>query len=198
VTTVVDHFSNRPREEALAYFYCKRDEDSRRTAIHVLGSFVKQLATSQENTSIQEPLVNAYQSRRGTGFASAVLSSAEAELLIVELTKPYARTYLVLDALDECIDESKTVLIATFTKLIKMIPELKILISSRRDTDITRQLIVESNLGIEATHNHADIHKFVLSSLQSDDEKRQKGGKPLSKKLKNDIVHTLLDKSHGM
>jgi len=192
---VINNFSNRLHDEALAYFYCNRNEESRRNPENVLRSFVKQLSISRDERAIQGALTEIYKKKQRTGFASAQLTYEEAESLLPILMQAYSRTTLVLDALDECHEDSRIALIDTFGRLIKVSPWLKILISSRRDHDIKLQLEKEANVGIEATDNHDDISKFVLARIDEDHQRRRT---PLSDKLREQVVQTLLDKSQGM
>lgn len=192
VANIIDQLSKRPYDEAVAYFYCNRNEPSRRDPANVLRSFVKQLSISRNEQAIQEILVEIYKEKQRIGFASAQLTLEEAESLLPNLMQAYSRTTLVLDALDECYEGSRSELIRIFGRLIKVSPQLKILVSSRRDRDIKFQLEKESNVGIEAADNHGDITKFVLAEIA------QERPKPISDELREQIVKTLLDKSHGM
>jgi Cdc6-like AAA superfamily ATPase len=195
VATVIDSFFSRPYEEALAYFYCDRNEESRQDPENILRSFVKQLSISQDEEAIQDVLVEIYKKKKRTGFASSQLTFEEAESLLLNLMQAYSRTTLVLDALDECREGSRSMLIDSFARLIKVSPQLKIFISSRRDKDIKLQLEKESNVGIEATDNQDDISKFVLARIDEDQQRRRR---PFSDKLRRQIFETLLDKSQGM
>ena len=195
VANVIDHFSNRPHNEALAYFYCNRNEELRRDPENVLRSFVKQLSISRDEQAIQDALVEIYKKKKRTGFSSAQLTYEEAESLLSNLMQAYSRTTLVLDALDECRESSRFALIDTFGRLITVSSQLKILISSRRDQDIKLQLEKKANIGIEATDNQDDISKFVLVRINEDQQRRRIA---LSDILRKQIVETLLDKSRGM
>jgi Cdc6-like AAA superfamily ATPase len=195
VSNIIDQFFNRPHDEALAYFYCNRNEESRRHPENVLRSFVKQLSISRDEQAVQASLADIYKAKQRTGFASARLTSEEAESLLPKLMQAYTRTTLVLDALDECHEDSRSSLIEAFSRLIQMSLQVRILVSSRRDQDIKLQLEKEANVGIEATDNHDDIRKYVLARI---DEDRQRRRIPLSDKLREQIVQSLLDKSQGM
>jgi len=72
---------------------------------------------------------------------------------------------------------------------------LKILISSRCDSDIKFQLEKEANVGIGAAENDDDIQKFVRMQIEEDKQRRRV---PLSEDLINEIVQTLHAKSNGM
>lgn len=179
----------------MAYFYCNRNEESRRDPGNVLRCFVKQLAISQDKQAIRDVVLQMYKEKQGTGFASTHLTYKEAEGLLPKLMRPYSQTTLVIDALDECHEESRLKLIATFDRLIEDLPQLKIFISSRRDGDIKHQLHKKANLGIEATDNQNDIAKFVHDTIETNQQQRRL---PISDDLRKQIVETLLHKSRGM
>lgn len=199
VTRVIDNADQKSNGHALAFFYCNRAEESRRNEEDVFRSFVKQLGFSSDSCKIHRSLLAIYKKKQESGFASECLTLGECETLLVDFMSAFTRTTLILDALDECYEESRSRLIKCFTRMIKRVPNLKILISSRRNDDIKRQLRMEANLGIEATDNEDDIRKFVLEKIEQDRLRREDEGLPLiSDKLKTEIVTTLFTKSHGM
>jgi hypothetical protein len=195
VSRVIDHFANRPRGHALAYFYCNRNEETRQDPENILRSFVKQLSISPAGDAIQQSLVEAYKKKERTGFASAKLTFEESKTLLLELAQTYSRTTLVLDALDETHKQPRAELIDTFDYFIHQSPQLKIFISSRRDDDIKSQLAKGANVGIEATDNENDISKFVMDQIDQVQKHRRN---PISPSLRQHIIQVLLDKSQGM
>jgi hypothetical protein len=107
----------------------------------------------------------------------------------------YRRTTIVLDALDECDEESRLNLIKIFDRLTNDISNLKIFISSRRDDDIKRRLELKTNLGVDVTNNQEDIRKFVLAKLEEGQLDRRK---PFTDELRTNIVDILFEQSNGM
>lgn len=161
----------------------------------MLRSFIKQLSTSPDSLDIQDVLVEIYTAKRQSGFSSNQLTDSEAESLLQELMQAYSKTILVLDALDECNEKTRSALIEVFDRLTKTNPTLKLFISSRRDDDIQYRLHKEANLGIEATDNEEDIRNFVRTRLEEDQKRRRK---PLSDGLQKEITKVLFSKSAGM
>ncbi|KAK2811930.1 hypothetical protein FQN50_001637 [Emmonsiellopsis sp. PD_5] len=195
ISRAIDEFETRPDSVGLAYFYCNRNEASRQQPENVIRSFVKQLSTSRNGDSIPDTLEKIYQKKQATGFASAHLSFEECEDLLLGLVQGHSRTILILDALDECEENTRKALIKWFNRIISQARRLKILISSRRDGDIRHQLGKEANIGIEATDNENDISKFVSERIAKGQDDRQY---PISDCLQEEIVQTLLEKSQGM
>ncbi|KAJ9634602.1 hypothetical protein H2199_008885 [Coniosporium tulheliwenetii] len=190
-STVVDGMllalSGQPNNEALAYFYCDRNQTSRQEPVSVLRSFVRQLSTTRTGDAMLPPLVCVYQQKKRTGFASGPLDMKECEDLLLRYVDTYPQTTLVLDALDECDQKLASILLPHLTSS----KPIKIFISSRPDSDIKDRFEIGPNVGIQATDNQDDIAKFVAAAIE---DRRKK----LSSKLKQDIVDTLLAKSLGM
>jgi Cdc6-like AAA superfamily ATPase len=195
VSKVVDHLTEYLHGEALAYFYCDRNQDPRRQPENILRSFVKQLAMSRDQDAIQHCLAQLYEQKHREGFSSNKISSEECETLLIQLIQAYPQSFLVLDALDECDQQLRGDLIEAFNRLVNTSKGLKIFISSRRDADLKHQLEKKSNVGIEATDNQKDISTFVAETIQRNQEVRRI---PIPKDLQDRIVETLLEKSGGM
>jgi hypothetical protein len=195
VSKVVDSLTNHSGDEALAYFYCFRGDESRRKPENVLRSFVRQLSARKDESILQKPLVQLYKEKEATAFASGDLTFNESEKLLLQLFQAYSQTTLVVDALDECDPQLRGQLIQAFERLVRTSRSLKIFISSRRDDDIKLQLEKKANVGISATDNEEDIAKFVAMSIA---ENRPLRRKPIEDDLEKEIIQVLLDKSGGM
>jgi hypothetical protein len=195
VSRVIDRISDSPRGQALAYFYCDRNEDTRRDPESILRSFVKQLSFSLNEGAVQNALIEIYREKQRTGFASAKLTLEESKRLIPILIQSYLKVILVLDALDESRERVRADLIEYFSYLVDNFQHVKIFISSRRDDDIKHQLEKKANVGIEATDNRDDISKFVVKKIDQGQKHRRNA---ISESLRKEIVQTLLEKSQGM
>jgi hypothetical protein len=198
VSKVIDDLTSRPLDvaEARAYFYCDRNQEPYRKPENILRSFVKQLSIpSTDEDGIHSCLVELYNQKSRDGFASERIDLVESEALLLQLIQTYSRTTLVLDALDECHDDSRVKIIELFDRLLKSSKSLKIFISSRRDDNIKWRLEKKTNIGIEATDNHSDISKFVAEAIREDQKKRRN---QIPADLQQEIIDTLLVKSNGM
>jgi hypothetical protein len=186
---------NHPNDEALAYFYCDRNQDNRQDPTSILRSFVRQLSISRDQNALQ-PLIEAeYEQRRQKGFPSGKFTFEECAKLVLEYVNIYPQTTLVLDALDECDPGTRKHLIKFFDSLlIESCKPVKIFISSRPDRDIKFRFQGGPNVEIQATDNHQDIAKFVESKI----EENSTSFNAFSPTLRDDIVQTLLSKSKGM
>jgi hypothetical protein len=189
-------FGQYPNDEALAYFYCDRNESARQDPELILSSFVRQLSLSRNGDAIQHSLVQLYYQKRKTGFASGKLKIEESRDILLQLVRTYPQTTLVLDALDECHIETRTQLVDILDTLVTQSPKpVKIFISSRPDQDIKHRFGCGPNVHIKATDNRDDIAKFVNEKLNNSPEYWQNS---INRDLKREICETLVDKSEGM
>jgi len=191
----VEYSKSRQSSDGLAYFYCNRTEEARRDPENVVRSFVRQLSISRDAPATHSLLVEIYQGKQARGFASSSLSVTESESLLLDLIRSYDRTVLVLDALDECDEGSRHILIEIFNRLTRKTDNLKILISSRENGDIKHQLQKEANVGIGATENQLDIEAFARAKIEENQTRRRK---PLSLQIKDEIATVIHEKSQGM
>ena len=181
-------------DEALAYFYCDRNQINRQDPISVLRSFVRQLSTTRDGGAIHASAVRLYHKKKQTGFASGELDQNECVDLLLQYVNAYPQTTLILDALDEC--DQNLDIIKTLDNIIReSLKPIKIFISSRPDENIKERFEKGPNVSIKATDNDNDIAKFIAAKIGEDDENRRI---KLSNSLKETIVAVILSKSQGM
>ena len=64
MSTVVDDliktFAKQPNDEALAYFYCDRNQPNRQDPALIMSSFVRQLSGVENTNEIRRPIVQRY------------------------------------------------------------------------------------------------------------------------------------------
>lgn len=195
VTRVVDDFlDHRKHYQQLAYFYCDRNQADLQDPALILGSYVRQLSLNPHHGSVDQILVDFYQKKRNVRFASGKLDIEECRDLLSQLVQKYARTAIVLDALDECSEQSRKVLVDTLNTLVDQ-SKIKVFISSRLTDDIKHQFAARRNVQIEATDNREDIGKFLDDKLKNRCPAKWRNVHP---DLKSDVYQTLLDQANGM
>ncbi|KAI9787365.1 MAG: hypothetical protein M1816_007651 [Peltula sp. TS41687] len=199
-STVIDDMlralNGQRNDEALAHFYCDHNDTKRQDPASVLRSFVRQLSTTRAGDAIQPSLVQLYQQKRQTGFASGILDMNECVDLLLKYVNIYPQTTLILDALDECDSQTRKQLILALDNIIlRSSKPIKIFISSRPDEDIRYRFESGPSVGIQMTDNQRDINKFLTAKMEEDGKTRRN---KLSSELKEDIVGTLSSKSQGM
>jgi hypothetical protein len=193
---LLSSFEQYPNDEALAYFYCDRNESARQDPELALSSFVRQLAMSRNSDAIQHSLVQLYYEKRRKGFASGKLKVEESRDVLLQLVRIYPQTTLVLDALDECNKETRAQLVDVLDALVTHSPRpVKVFISSRPDRDIKHRFEYGPNVQINAQDNRDDIIKFVDDEINNSPKHWRNSIKP---DLKKEIYEILVNGSEGM
>ncbi|XEU97320.1 hypothetical protein FSHL1_002606 [Fusarium sambucinum] len=192
VSKVVDYCcDNAQLDEAVAYFYCKRDEANRKTPQDILRSILRQLSTplkQVESGKIHQTLKGLPDRLETSGMA---LDISTCQNLIESLVCDYSRTTIILDALDECERDSRAELMKAVSCLRNR--GIRVFISSRTDDDIQRHFQDNPVIEIQATDNEDDINSFVRHELSQDPRWNS-----LSLELQRQIEATFHDKSQGM
>ena len=129
-----------------AFFYCARStaEPERGKPAEILGAILRQLCSSKPDRPIRGPVAREYEIRRQKADedCSSVrkLSIEDCTRLILELTKDNPAT-IIIDALDECDEETRHELLEALDIVISNSTELvRVLVSSRDDVDIVSTL----------------------------------------------------------
>ena len=129
-----------------AFFYCARStaEPARAKPTEIMGALLRQLAGSRTDLPIKTPVAKEYETRREKAEEDCSmlkkLTVQDCTRLIVELTKNQSAT-IVLDALDECEENTRHELLEAFDEIICNSGEVvKVLVSSRDDIDIVSSL----------------------------------------------------------
>ncbi|KAG4282209.1 hypothetical protein FPRO04_13385 [Fusarium proliferatum] len=194
VSRVVDYsIENAKTGEAVAFFYCKRDEENRRNPQDILRSILRQLSIpvqEVEGGTMHVALKNLPNRLELNGTTFDV---STCEHLIGNLIKDYSRTTIVLDALDECERNTREELVRVLSNLTNESSKLRVFISSRHDEDIARHFRDTPAMAIQATDNGEDISSFVKDKLFRDT--RWPG---ISHKFQEEVKSVFHKKSQGM
>ncbi|EXF80679.1 hypothetical protein CFIO01_07532 [Colletotrichum fioriniae PJ7] len=198
---VIDRYRPRPEDslgspendEGFAHFYCDRSLVGRRDVKSILSSYIVQLLTvSRHRDRWHKQLLmfckNAAASRRS-------LEISECERFVRDLVNTYPRSILILDALDECEQRSRTQIVSFFRALVRDSDRpVKVFISSRSETDILEAMKTSSSIQISTSDNQGDIEKYIDLKLS------QVGLSPVWKRqsVQSLVRKTLLKKHGGM
>ncbi|KAE9376374.1 hypothetical protein N431DRAFT_479659 [Stipitochalara longipes BDJ] len=151
-------------KRAFAYFYCRRAEAERRKPENILRSFLKQLALSKGKSLAT--LRTKYMEKKRQGFLSNSLSLTECQELLIKMISQYSKTILILDALDECEEDSRYNFMEVLSRLVEQNLPVRIIISSRPDDDISAEFRDGTNFKLSATDNSHDIMTFVHGKIE--------------------------------
>ncbi|RTE84523.1 hypothetical protein BHE90_000872 [Fusarium euwallaceae] len=194
IDLVAETLQSKRNHEGFAYFYCNQTEPTRRQALLVLRSFIRQLSSPKSMSGHLDPkLKQLYLDSRLNGAGWTLDLCKE---ILVHLFNLYPHTTIILDALDECETEERRLLLNIFDWASKSSSRpVKIFISSRPEADIRQRLVHLSNLEISAKNNGHDIADFIKQSSENEGLWNiALAGNPV---LKEEIVQTLIEKSDG-
>jgi hypothetical protein len=126
----------------IAFFYCARDsaEPERAKPVKIMGALLRQLASSNRDLPIKEPVAKEYEERKNKAEDDypklKELTVEDCTRLILELTRNNPAT-IAIDALDECEEGLRHELLKALDKIVSESGEVvKIFVSSREDVDI--------------------------------------------------------------
>ncbi|PYI01810.1 hypothetical protein BO78DRAFT_473056 [Aspergillus sclerotiicarbonarius CBS 121057] len=187
-----------PATDQIAFFYCRRYEESRRDAITILRSLAKQLATLCD--PLPKSMERLYNVKGKEGSASRIIHIKQIQKILKKAIEMNGNVVVFLDALDECSEESKKDLLKTFKRLLKLCHGLKVIISSRDQRIIHTRLEKYPTISVTATDNKDDIDGFVRQQIESFMNSKDHGDvvKKSVQELEGRIIDTFLEKSEGM
>lgn len=188
-------------KDALAYFYCARNtgEQERGEPEEILRSILRQLSCPAPGSPILELVQQKYQELRDEGFESKKLTLNETRKLILDITQNYPRITIIIDALDECNAEKQPDLVDSLKEIAEQSPNpVKIMVLSRDDEGLARQLSNSIHLHIREIDNADDIKQFVEDQVEEAISKKKLLGGEVSAELKEHVIQTLVTGAQGM
>ena len=180
------------RGVALAFVYCNHKEDLSQTIEYFVGAIVRQLV--ERKAVVPDYVRTLYENHRGKGTNPTLTEYLELlRLLAIECSE----VYIVIDALDECVEKGgQPIWRNLIKKLQASMVNLNLLYTSRdmeiRDTaGIFRNSTV---IPIRATET--DIRTYTREQLQSNDVLLQFCQQDPS--LQENVLHAVVLKAQGM
>lgn len=162
-STIIDHIGNfveDDHEVTISYFYFDYKDISKRDSRRVIETLIVSM-------SRQSPAALAYVediSKKYREFKSQCTFPTLCSIL-KKCLEFQQRNFIILDALDECNDREE--LLHFLVELSKSeSSSLNLLMSSRRETDIQRQLDHLSQITLAEASNAHDIDLYIQSRLQ--------------------------------
>jgi len=200
-SSVIDsHHRSSPGSDKLAYFYCNRAEESRRTPETILRTLLQQLVQAEsEGDKLFKPVIEVYKDRLQKGQKSAPLTLKESLDILVQLTDVHPQTTLCIDALDEIDHKIRIRLLEALKYVMEYSKSLvKVFATTRMDPDILLQFELFPRIELQPDDNFDDIKHFVDTNVQKaiDDKLLLNGAVPLD--LKAEICAVLRERSKGM
>ncbi|RYP72603.1 hypothetical protein DL771_004098 [Monosporascus sp. 5C6A] len=204
MSTVVDHLLGELEDdEALAYFYCDRNQADRRGPEPILRSCIRQLATSRKYEGVIHPsLRRLYQKYETSAFAKESISTEVIKQELIILANTFRITTIVIDALDECCVDTRSNLIEALAEIAtESARPVRVLMSARPDGDLRYYMSSEASTDLTLVDTHEDISKFVAESVYGrpkDAPNLRYWREKITDELRQAVCEVLIEKSRGM
>ena len=192
-STIIEKLSQETSNCAVAYFYFDFNQGTQQYVINMLCSLVQQLLSRFE--SIPEPIDSLFKACQEGAKPPQI---NQLERVFKALVDSNERTFVVLDALDEC--ESRDELLEFLEIAIKRKADgLSIIMTSRKlrefDDFFSSYLSDQSRISIQNEKVDEDILSYVRGRLLHDRKFKRWQKQP---RVQEEIQNRLMEKSDGM
>lgn len=194
LSTAVNHVKNlcsSVSDVGYAYFYFTFRDETKQTTEGFLRSIIVQLSSLRQ--SLPEEVRNLY---NVYGMQQQRPPLPDLIRVILSLLQSFGKTYLMIDALDECAEQDSMLdLITQITTADHDSANTSVLLTSRRERaiEITLQDIVTDSICIQSKLIEPDIRLHVRSQLSDDRLLRRHSGS-----IKQEIEEALVKGADGM
>jgi hypothetical protein len=173
-----------------AIIYCNHKDNLSQRFEYFIGAIVRQLVERRQ--SIPADVRTIWSKHRGK---ETMPTRDEYLTLLRSLSKDCSEVYIVIDALDECIDKNGQIIWNTLLAELKnSVPNLRLLYTSR-NIDDTSGILNGANQ-IEILSTDADVRAYVEAQVKSKDILLQFCRQDSN--LLNDILQEVVSKAEGM
>jgi hypothetical protein len=155
----------------LAYFYCDFKDSILQTPTNLLGSIIGQLIVQENDLpEIVQSFYNKFRSRREKPSLEELFDLLRN--LLYE-TDGDCRTYIALDALDECDDRTE---LLDLLRKMQLLSDLKVnfLITSRKESDMEESFCGLPFFSIKEDDIAADVELYVTAEIAKEKKLRTK------------------------
>ena len=174
-----------PENISLAYIYCIYKEKDEQTDSNLISSIVQQLLQSHGFISDQMSLLYYHHAKRQTRPSFGEWS----DLLQSEVRR-HPKTYIIIDALDECSETARDTLLDE----IRRLSNTNLLVTSRPNLTIERDF--EGAESIEIRASEEDVRKYLECRIPK--ERRLQRHVKEDPVLLNTIISTIVERAKGM
>jgi hypothetical protein len=189
-STIIEHVKSlcpNDGDDRYGYFYFDFSDSKKQTVTGMLRSTIAQLSVPNLPAEVQE----LYQK-----FNHGQHQPSQDELVetLISLFKDSHRTYLVMDALDECTERKE--LLSVIRRIVEIDSvKVNMLVTSREEQDISEGMrgVILDSVSLECGGLDADIERHVHNCLENDTDW---GNNPSH--IKSEIQDALMKGAHGM
>ena len=147
------------------YYYCGDDQAGQ--AVHMFSTII--LALLEQLSGLKKTFFDWYKQNQASGILEPATSSRRLgeflELVLESLDRPF---FVVIDGLDECDRASRKNLFKLLTTLSQKTPRLKVILSSRPEEEILKQLDKVARIDLSSdAHRDAVIVRHTVEGQLS-------------------------------
>jgi len=188
IDTLSDQFSSQNAIVACFYFdFATREEQS---PTDMLGSLLKQIVSGLAEIP-PEVIEEYYKHKRVAGGRRPRLSEIKTMLQTVSASQ---RTFICVDALDECVAEHRQVVLKSLREILEKSPGVRLFLTGRSYIrGEVQSLLAEAAMFMEIKPNKGDIVTYILAKLEEDTNKDA-----MNAGLRKDILARVPDMVSGM
>jgi hypothetical protein len=189
-STIIEHvMSLCPNDAAdrYAYFYFDFSDAQKQTVTGMLRSMIAQLSVPELSADVDARYRKCNHGQQQPGSDDLVKT-------LVSLFKDSHRSYLIVDALDECSE--RKALLRTIRRIVQTHSgHVNVLVTSREERDIWEGMegVILDSVSLECGGLDADIERHIHKCLESDTDWRNDPAH-----VKEEIQDALVKGAHGM
>ena len=174
---------------AIGYFYCDYKDVNKRDTRKILGTLVAEICRqSPEALEHIEEISSKYREFKSPCTLDTLCSALK------ECLDFQSRNFVIIDALDECNDRDE--ILRFIVDLAISCPKLNLLLMSRKEKNIQRELQSLPQMTLTDVNTIRDIERFVRSSLNA--MIKSKRLKLRDESLHQEICESLCSRANGM
>ena len=185
IDRLLEHFGG--ENIAVACVYCDFQDHKKQTAANMIGALTKQVVNALK---MVPPEIEEAFKRAGNEVGGRGLQVSETIKLLGRALAPVERTFICIDALDECSDKHLSQLLTSLRTVSQTSPGVRIFITGRPHI----QSVVEKYLpgGVQVisfSPNSEDIREYLELKLKHDSD-----SEAMNPALKADIMRRIPEK----
>ena len=164
IDRLLDHFVG--EGVTVACFYCDFQDQERQTAVNIIGAFTRQIVNALEMvpTEIEEAFERAERDVEGRR-----LRVPEIVKLLQAALVPVKRTFICIDALDECPEKHLSQLLSSLHTASQASPGIQFFITGRPNIRSAVEKYLPGGVQVTAiSPSNEDIREYLEMELRND------------------------------
>lgn len=179
-----------PQGIGFAFIYCDHKSNQSQDTRYFLAAIVRQIVERRQ--VIPDIIYTLYEDHCGKGTSPTTTEYLHS---LQSLAKDYSEVYIVIDALDECIDKTGQLIWSDLlTKLKDSVPNLRLLYTSRDIDDVAGILSKSSVIDVRASDE--DLETYIREQLRTQNTLLQFCKQDPT--LESKVLRRVVEKADGM